>query len=159
MIAASFLSRLWLPAPRGVRSLGLTYLIALPIGLASASPVLLRGIGLAAPFVLLAMAALYDAGAYLVGTGAASAWEGPAAGVAALVPVTIVVAVVLVPPFRGASPLLLGLVAAGLAPLGPLAGSILLGDRDARAPALRRIDSLLLLGPVWAWVAVALIRR
>jgi len=158
-IAASLLSRLWLPAPRAVRCLGLTYLIALPIGLAAASPVLLRDIGLAAPYVLLGMVALYDAGAYIVGTGASAAWEGPAAGVAALVPITIVVAVVLVPPFRGASPLLLGLVAAGLAPLGPLAGSMVLGDRAAYAPALRRLDSLLLLGPVWAWVAVALIRR
>ena len=157
-IAGSLLSRLSVAEPGAVRRMGLTYVIAFPVGLAAASPVLLRDVGLAAPFVLLGMAALYDAGSYLVGTGASSAWEGPAAGVAALVPVTIVVAVVLVPPFRGASPLLLGLVAAGLAPLGPLAGSIILGDRDSSAPALRRLDSLILLGPVWAWVAVALIR-
>jgi hypothetical protein len=45
-----------------------------------------------------------------------------------------------------------------LAPFGPLAASVILGDRDARAPALRRLDSLLLLGPVWAWLAAVLLK-
>jgi hypothetical protein len=43
--------------------------------------------------------------------------------------------------------------------LGPLAGSALLGDRDASAPALRRLDSLFLLGPIWAWSAAALLKQ
>jgi hypothetical protein len=63
-----------------------------------------------------------------------------------------------VPSFGGGGPFLLGLVAAILAPLGPLAASIVLGDRDAKAPALRRLDSLLLLAPVWAWVAAVLLK-
>jgi len=110
-----------------------------------------------AALYLLACAALYDAGAYLVGTGASSAWEGPAAGVAALVPLTLLAALAFVPPFEGASPLLLGALAAVLAPFGPVAGSALLGDRTAYAPALRRLDSLLVLGPIWAWCAAALL--
>ncbi|MBV8305171.1 MAG: hypothetical protein JOZ04_13240, partial [Acidimicrobiia bacterium] len=65
---------------------------------------------------------------------------------------------VLVPALGGAGPFLLGLLAAVLAPLGPLAGSVLLGDRSAKAPALRRLDSLLLLAPVWAWLAAVLLR-
>ena len=77
---------------------------------------------------------------------------------AAIVCVTLFVAV-LVPSFRGGSPFLLGLVAAVLAPLGPLAASVILGDSDASAPALRRLDSLLLLGPVWAWSAAAVLHR
>ena len=52
-----------------------------------------------------------------------------------------------------------GALAMVLAPLGPLAASVVLGGRDAPAPALRRLDSLLLLGPVWAWSAAAVLRR
>ena len=70
--------------------------------------------------------------------------------------VTLFVAV-LVPSFTGAGSFALGVVAGTLAPLGPLAASALLGDRSAPAPALRRLDSLLLMGPVWAWVAAALL--
>jgi hypothetical protein len=120
--------------------------------------VLVRQTGIAPTLLLLALVSVYDAGAYLVGTGAASAWEGPAAGVAALIPVTIFASVVLIPPFSGAEPLLLGVLAAVLAPAGPVAASALLGDRSAHAPALRRLDSLLLLGPLWAWFALVMLR-
>ena len=138
------------------RDVALTLMIILPIGLAAASPVLLRGLGVAAPLALFAFAAAHDMGAYVVGTGAASDWEGPIAGIASILCVTLFVAV-LVPSFEGGSPFLLGLVAGVLAPLGPLAASVILGDRDAPAPALRRLDSLLLLGPVWAWLAAVLL--
>ena len=139
------------------RDVALTLLIIVPIGLATASPVLLRHVGVAAPLALFAFAAAHDVGAYLVGTGAGNEWEGPVAGVASIICVTLFVAV-LVPSFGGGGPFLLGVVAAILAPLGPLAASIVLGDRDAKAPALRRIDSLLLLAPVWAWLAAVLLR-
>src|SRR5436190_23091830 len=99
---------------------------------------------------LLALAAVYDAAAYVVGAGAAGAWEGPAAGVAAIGAVTLAVAAVLVPPFRGASPWALGAAAAVLAPLGPYWATAMLGETSANAPALRRVDSLLFLAPVWA---------
>ena len=130
-----------------------TATVALFPALAAAAPVLLRRDGLVAAAVLLALAAAYDTGAYLVGTGAARAWEGMAAGVLSIGAVTLAVAAVLVPPFRGSSPWVLGALAAALAPLGPLVGTALLGDRRARAPALRRLDSLLLLGPLWALAA------
>ena len=138
------------------RDVALTVLVALAVGLAAAAPVLLRGLGLAAPLALLAFAAAHDMGAYLVGTGATATWEGPVAGIAAVACVTLFVAV-LVPSFTGAGSFALGVVAGTLAPLGPLAASALLGDRSAPAPALRRLDSLLLMGPVWAWVAAALL--
>jgi CDP-diglyceride synthetase len=145
------------PTAAPARDAALTLAIAVPVGLAAASVVLLRGTGLHATLLLLALAVAYDAGAYLVGTGASSAWEGPAAGVAALIPVTMLAAVLLVPPFPGGSPLLLGALAAVLAPCGPPAASALLGERDADAHALRRLDSLLVLGPVWAWCAAGLL--
>ncbi|MDP9403563.1 MAG: phosphatidate cytidylyltransferase [Actinomycetota bacterium] len=131
----------------------LTALIAAGFGLAGAAPVLLRSEGLVPAFVLLSFVHVYDASAYIVGSGAAAAWEGSVAGVASIAAVTLAVAAVLSPPFRGASPWLFGLLAAALTPMGPLAASELLGDRGARVPALRRLDSLLVVGPVWALAA------
>jgi hypothetical protein len=136
----------------------LTAVIGVWMGTAAAAPVLLRRDGLVTAFVLLSFAAAYDTGAYLVGTGATSAWEGPAAGAAAIGAVTVAVAAFLVPPFGGLSPWALGGLAALCAPLGPLAGNALVGDRGRRAhlPFVRRLDSLLVLGPVWS-AAVALL--
>lgn len=154
-VLVTFASRLRAPTRAPSRDVAVTLAIGVAIGFAAAGPVLVRHTGISAALMLLAMICAYDAGAYLVGTGASSAWEGPAAGVAALIPITIFAEVVLVPPFAGAQPLFLGVLAAVLAPCGPVAASALLGDRSAHAPALRRLDSLLLLGPLWAWCAIA----
>jgi len=152
-VVVTLVGRLRAPSTAPSRDVALTLAIGVPIGLAAAAPVLVRHTGIAAALLLLAMVCLYDAGAYLVGTGASSAWEGPAAGIAALIPLTIFAEVVLIPPFSGAEPLVLGLLAGALVPFGPVAASMLLGDRAGHAPALRRLDSLLLLGPLWAWCA------
>ena len=156
-VVLTLAARMFFQTKAPLRDVGLTLLIGMSIGMAVAAPVLLRQVSMTAALYLLVCAAMYDVGAYLIGTGASSAWEGPAAGVAALIPVTMLAAVVMVPPFSGAEPLLLGALAAGLAPIGPIAGSVLLGDRTSNAPALRRLDSLLILGPIWAWCAVALL--
>ncbi len=156
-ILLTLVARMATPTRAPGRDVALTLVIGVSIGMAAAAPVLLRTINISSALYLLACAAIYDAGAYLVGTGASSDWEGPAAGVVALLPLTMAAAVVLVPPFDGGAPLLLGALAAGLAPFGPVAGSALLGDRTAFAPALRRIDSLLVMGPIWAWCAAALL--
>jgi molybdopterin synthase sulfur carrier subunit len=153
-VLVAFVSRLRAPTRVPSRDIALTLACGVPVGFAAAALVLVRHTGIAATLLLLGMVCLYDAGAYLVGTGASSAWEGPAAGVAALIPLTIFAEVVLIPPFAGAQPLFLGVLAAVLAPCGPVAASALLGDRNAHAPALRRLDSLLLLGPLWAWCGV-----
>jgi len=154
----AFVARLVRASPSPLRDMALTLTIAVPIGLAVASVVLLRHAGVLPALLLLAFAAVYDASAYLIGTGANSAWEGPVAGVAALVPLTILAAVVFIPPFSGVEPLVLGLLAAALAPIGPVAGSALLGDASANAPGLRRLDSLLVMGPIWMWVALSFLR-
>jgi CDP-diglyceride synthetase len=157
-VLVTFVARLLSPTRAPSRDIALTLVVGIAIGLAAASPVLMRHAGIAPALLLLCFAAVYDAGAYLVGTGAASAWEGPAAGVAALVPLTIFTAVILIPPFSAGEPLVLGLLAAVLAPLGPMAGSALLGDGTVDAPGLRRLDSLLVLGPIWAWCALIFLR-
>jgi len=163
VMAATFVAvlvaQLVAPTDDPTRDAALTLAAALPVALAASALVLLRGLGLSPVLVLLSYAAAYDAGAYLVGTGAMSTWEGPVAGLVTAVPITMIVAVALVPPFRGASPFLLGGLAAVTAPLGPLAASAILGDPAAHAPALRRLDSLLVLAPLWAWCAAALIGR
>ena len=154
-VVATLVARLAAPTRAPSRDVALTLVIGIAVGLAAASPVLLRDLGIHAPLFLLAIVAAYDASAYLVGTGASAHWEGPAAGVAAIIPLTMFAGIVLVPPFHGFAPLLLGALGALLAPFGPVAASALLGDATASAPALRRLDSLLVLGPVWAWCAAA----
>ena len=154
-LLSMLLARLAFQTVAPARDVALTLVVGVPVGLAAAAPVLLARVDARAALLLLASAAVYDAGAYLVGTGASSTWEGPVAGIAALVPLTLIAVLTFDPPFAQSEALRLGLVAAVLAPFGPLAGSALLGDRNAPAPALRRIDSLLVMGPVWALFALA----
>lgn len=135
-----------------------TLILGVPVGVAAAAPVLVGRLGLVEPLALLALAWSHDIGAFVVGTGAASAWEGVAASVVSVIPVTLLAAVVLVPKFPESAPFVLGGLAAVLAPLGPPVASLLLGDRRMAAPAVRRLDSLLVLGPVWACVASVLVR-
>ncbi len=134
----------------------LTVAVAVGIGLAAAAPVLVRRLGLVEVIFLLGLVGTYDASAYLVGTGATRPWEGPAAGVAFMFAVSLLAAAIFVPPFSGGSPWLLGALAAASAPFGPRIADTLVGDHRARVPALRRLDSLLVLGPLWAAAAYAL---
>jgi CDP-diglyceride synthetase len=146
-------------APEGGLALeiALALLIGVAAGTAAASVVATRELGMNPTFFLLACVAVYDVGAYLIGTGAGAAWEGPAAGMVGILPVTILGSVLLVPPFPPGGPILLGFLAVALAPLGPLLATALVGDRQLDAPGLRRLDSLLLLGPMWAWAATRLV--
>ena len=142
----------------GADNPALTLAFALGLGMAAAAPVIARQRGLVTTLVLLTLISAYDASAYVVGAGASNVWEGPAAGVAFVAAVTLLVAALFVPPFEGASPWILGLVAALLAPVGPVIGSLLLGDRDKPAQAVRRLDSLLVAGPVWAAASLVLLK-
>jgi len=136
----------------------LTLAFALGLGMAAASPVIARERGLVPALVLLTFVGVYDASAYVVGAGASNVWEGPVAGAAFIAAVTLLVAAVFVPPFTGASPWILGAIAAVLAPLGPVVGSLLLGERGGATQALRRLDSLLVAGPVWAAASLVLLK-
>ena len=131
-------------------------LIVVGPGVAAGCLVLARSQGLATGLVLVAMVALYDSSAYLIGSGAPNRWEGSVAGAASIAALTLTVAAVLSRPFTGTSPWLFGIAAAVLAPVGVSLCRWITGDKVAPVPALRRLDSLLLLGPVWV-VAVAVI--
>jgi hypothetical protein len=149
----ALLARTLVPRARLALDVSTALGIGVANGLAAAAVVVTRGLGVDATLFLIACAAVYDAGAYLVGTGASAVWEGPVAGMVALIPVSVLAGVLLVPPFPPGSPIVLGALAAVLAPLGPLVATALLGRREFDAPGLRRLDSLLLLAPMWAWAA------
>jgi hypothetical protein len=97
----------------------------------------------------------YETGDYLIGSGARSKYEGPIAGMVATVVVVLTVAVAGLPPFEIGNGVQFAVLAAVLCPIGQIVGSLVLPAAAAPAPALRRLDSLLLLGPVWAVVAGA----
>jgi hypothetical protein len=132
-------------------------IVALPAA-AGAGFVLTRRQGFDEALVLGGMMVVYDSAAYLIGTGANHRWEGPAAGIISIGILSVLVAAVLAPPFTGSSPWVFGSLAAVLLPLGPIVCRQLVGRArsPARVPALRRLDSLVLLAPAWP-VAIALL--
>jgi hypothetical protein len=130
---------------------GLTVQCAVPVGLAGASLVLIRQLEIGAAMSLVLLVCAYDVGDFLVGTGANTPIEGPIAGIVAVLVVTFAVGVFAIPPFDMASAWVFGGMAAALCPLGQVVATAILPAPDARVPALRRVDSLLLVGPLWTW--------
>lgn len=132
-------------------SVGLTLQCGLFLGVAAASPALTYRIDLGGFVALIVLVCVYEMGDFLIGSGSSNHIEGPLAGIAGIAVFTFAMAVVHLAPFQGYEIVLFGAVAAALCPLGQLFGSAILPRADARAPALRRLDSLLLLGPVWTF--------
>jgi hypothetical protein len=131
---------------------GHTLLAVVPVGLVGACVATnLRYDDLGACAVLLAFTLAYDAGDFLVGTGSPNAYEGPLAGWLAIAAATMVVVVLHVPPFRGAPTWEFAALAALTCPLGQVAASAILPSSHSSAPALRRLDSLLVLAPVYTF--------
>lgn len=133
--------------------IGRVALIPIVCGLAASAPVALRGEGLAGVGVLVACVLLYDATVFVMGADAKWRWEGIIPGLVAVVAVTLFAAAVLVPPFRGAAPWILGGLALIALPAGSIVGSLLRGPEPRPVPGLLRIDSLLVLGPLWLLLA------
>jgi hypothetical protein len=146
------------PVEGAVADLALVLVAAVPFGLAAAAPVLAAELAPAAAVVLLVLVAAYDAGDFLVGTGAGSPWEGPVAGVAAVAACGFGAWVVAPPALGSRGVLSLAVASAVLAPLGPPAASVLIGDGRRPARFVRRLDTLLVLGPVAAWAAAGVVR-
>lgn len=125
---------------------------ALGFGLAAAGVVLVAEVAPSAAVVLLVLVSAYDAGDFIVGSGSAAVWEGPAAGVASVAVFAFAASVVVLPPLTPGSIATLGILTAVAAPLGPLAASLLIGTGRRRARYARRLDSLLIVGPLAPWV-------
>ena len=130
---------------------------AVPVGLAAMSMVLLTRLDQGSAIALLLLVSAYETGDYLVGSGARNPYEGPAAGLAAIVVVTFIVSTL-----RSRPRLRRGLAvrrrsSRSWRPLGQLFASALLPTAGAPPPRLRRLDSLLLAAPVWWLRASALV--
>jgi hypothetical protein len=135
-------------AAAGIMCLGLVPAVA------GAAFVLVRVESVIAAVVLLLMVSAYEAGDYIVGSGASNPVEGPLAGITTSTLVALPMALVLVEPFDAAGVGLLAFAAVAC-PLGQVVASAALPGAAAHAPALRRIDTLLVLAPVWAAAAGA----
>ena len=130
-------------------AVGFTLQCGLFVGLAAAAPTLAYRVDIGAAAALIIFVSVYEMGDYLVGSGSKNAVEGPLAGVTAIAVFAFALWVVTFVPFRENSLLAFGALAAGLCPIGQLMGSAILPRSDARASAVRRLDSLLVLGPAW----------
>jgi hypothetical protein len=147
--------RLLVPAGTDPAAIAMTALVVPAFGIAAAAPVLLHRLGPWAAIVLLVLVSAYDAGDFLVGTGAGTAWEGPAAGVLAVAVCAFVAAAFPLPPLEVDGAVALGALTGILAPFGPPLGSLLVGDGRTPARFVRRLDVLLLVAPVAAWATPA----
>jgi hypothetical protein len=99
----------------------------------------------------------YETGDYIVGSGSSNPLEGPIAGATAVAVTTFAVAALAIEPFGFPHAFLFAALAAVLCPAGQLVASAILPSAGAPASALRRIDSLLLLAPAWAFTVGLLI--
>jgi len=142
---------------KAVSEAGFTLQCSIFVGLAAASPVLAIQVEVGAALALILLVSIYEMGDYLIGSGATNSIEGPAAGIAGIAVFTFALWVASIPPFRNDSILAFGAMAAVFAPVGQLFGSALLPRADSPASAMRRLDTLLILGPVfvvtlWAYL-------
>ena len=127
----------------------LTLQTALPAAVAGGCFVLLAELELWAAISLLLLVSAYETGDFLIGSGSANAFEGPLAGGVAVLVVTLVVAALGFPPFGVGEAFAFGLLVAPGAFAGQILASVMLPHARALAPALRRVDSLLLTAPLW----------
>lgn len=138
---------------------GHTVLSAGLCGMAAASMVLLADYEIGAVIILAVIVMVYDASDYVVGSGANNGFEGPIAGGLFIAAVTAVFAVTNAPPFRGADIWTFAVLAAVACPAGQILGSAMLPTSAVRAPALRRLDSWLLVAPAWAGLVGLYLQR
>lgn len=119
-------------------------------GFAAACVVVAARFELGAAIVLVLIAAAYETGDYIVGSGSPNPYEGPVAGAIAILVVSFAVTAAGIKPLGFPAAFVMGALACVLCPLGQLVASAVLPSAAAPASALRRIDSLLLLAPAWA---------
>jgi hypothetical protein len=129
-----------------------------PAGLGGACVVLTASYELGAAVILLWLIAVYDAGEYLVGADASSVFLGPLAGVLGAWITAFTVVELGIPPLDGTSVWRFGVMASIALPLGSISGSLLLPAASSRAPMMRRLDSLIVMAPAWAWMTGLLLQ-
>ncbi|MDH3294054.1 MAG: hypothetical protein OER95_07005 [Acidimicrobiia bacterium] len=129
---------------------------AIPVGLASAS---MAAMAFRNPPVLIALVlfvSAYEVGDFLVGSGAFNPFEGPMAGLIASGVVAFFLFLIEPDPFSSETVMVFVAVGAVGCVAGQYLGSALLPRGNAWAPALRRLDSYLVVAPLWLWLLVLL---
>lgn len=134
-----------------VADAGWTIQCGLLPGAAAMSMVLLARLDQGSAIALLLLVSAYETGDFLVGTGARNPYEGPAAGLAAIVVITFILSTLPISALSFGEAWLFGGLVGLLAPAGQVVASGLLPSAGSPATALRRLDSLLLAAPVWGW--------
>lgn len=137
-----------------IASAGIMMQAVLPLAVGCGAMVLLRGQSEVVAVLLFLMVCTYEVGDFIMGSGASTAVEGPLAGGLAFILVGFPAVLLLVEPFDvvGAWALV---VAAVSCPMGQWIASAVLPRPDATAPALRRVDTLLVLAPFWVLATAA----
>lgn len=130
---------------------GWTLQCAMAPGFVAMSMVLLARLDQGSAIALLLLVSAYETGDYLVGSGASNPYEGPAAGLAAIVVITFILSTLPISTLGFGEAWLFGGAVGLLAPAGQLAASALLPSAASPASGLRRLDSLLLAAPLWAF--------
>lgn len=134
---------------------GATLRVGLPLGLLGASLIGVERTSWLSLALLIGIVCVYDSGHYLIGSTSRSRWAGVGAGLAGNVVVLFVAAALNPHPFEAnRAAYTVTAIAALSCPLGQWLGSFMLPNALAKAPALRRLDSWLVAGPLF-WAAAA----
>jgi len=124
--------------------------------IAATAVVLVHDVDTMAMAMLVALVCVYDCGDYLCGAGYQSRVVGPLSGIAGIVVVTLTMTQINpVPAESDVAVFAIGVLAAVLCPAGQLFASWLLPEPRSASPALRRLDSWLLVAPMFlvlAWL-------
>lgn len=120
-----------------------------PAGVVAASLAALADIGVGAALALIALVSAYEVGDFLVGSGSMNAVEGPLSGLVSLAAVVFILWVVTPDPFTSSSIVLFGVLTGVGCVVGQMFASAILPRGAAWAPALRRLDSYLVVAPIW----------
>ncbi len=129
---------------------------AVPVGLASASLGAMAYRNLPVLIALILLVSAYEVGDFLVGSGAFNPVEGPMAGLISAGVVAFFLFLIQPDPFSAETILMFLAVAAVCCVAGQYLASALLPRGNAWAPALRRLDSYLLVAPIWLLLLVLL---
>lgn len=101
--------------------------------------------------VLLVFVSAFEIGNHLVGTDAGSIFEGPIAGIAAVLVVTFTESTFQFGPFSSHAAWLFGGMVAVAAPLGGALAAAMVPRASEVGAALRRLDAWLIVAPLWCW--------
>jgi dolichol kinase len=129
---------------------------AIPVGLASASLAAMAFRNLPVLIALVLLVSAYEVGDFLVGSGAFNPVEGPMAGLIAAAVVAFFLFLIEPDPFSSETIIVFVAIAAVCCPAGQYLASALLPRGNTWAPALRRLDSYLLVAPLWLLLLVLL---